>query len=467
VKRWVRRLLPASMYGRMVTILIAGSLLAQVATSTVWFDVRNIQSLEIPTRLVATHLADIVRVAEREPERVDHLTALLRAPGFEVRVNAAPTHPDVPLDVDSQAAENLLRTVLEEKTGKPQTFQLLRLELLDEDDHKAGLPVLLSARSTVGRFLVDLRLPDGRWLLVDAQEGQGWSDDEPWSLVLDYVLRIYLLRLLLVLVVAVVAVHLAIVPLKRLATAARALGQNILQPPLPERGPSEVREASAAFNAMQRQLADHLAQRTRFLAAVSHDLRAPLTRMRLRTEGVSDPAIKGKLQQDLEHMRQLVDATLEFITSGETREPRRCIDLSALLTSLQADFTDQGSQVSLNGPASALVSGYARSLHRCLHNLIENAIRYAGHAEVSLTRHGTLWRVSVADRGPGIREADLPRVTEPFLRLDAARTGEGYGLGLSIAEAVAKAHGGALSLRNREGGGLEAQVDIPAAESHP
>ncbi|WP_329611013.1 hypothetical protein [Pseudomonas sp. KNUC1026] len=150
MKRWWVRCVPRSLYGRMVVVMVLGTVGAQTITSTVWYDVRHTQSLEIPTRLVATHLADLVRVAEQEPDQVDHLSELLRAPGFEVRVNASATHPDVPLDVDSQAAEDLLRTVLKEKTGKAQTFQLLRLELLDQNDHKAGLPVLLSARADVG-----------------------------------------------------------------------------------------------------------------------------------------------------------------------------------------------------------------------------------------------------------------------------------------------------------------------------
>lgn len=463
MKRWLLKLLPRSLYGRMVAILVGGTLLAQAATSTVWFDVRHIQSLEIPTRLVATHLADIVRVAEQSPADVDHLSALLRSPGFEVSVNASPTHPDVPLDVDSQAAEDLLRSVLREKTGKAQTFQLLRLELLDRHNRKAGLTALLSARPTTGRFLIDLRLPDGRWLLVDAKESQGWSSHAPWYLVADYVLRIYLLRILLVLAVTLVAVRLAIAPLKRLADAARALGADILQPPLPDRGPSEVREASAAFNAMQRQLAENLSERTRFIAAVSHDLRSPLTRLRLRTEQVADEALRTQLQQDLEHMRQLVDTTLDFISSGHTREPRQRIDLDALLMSLQADFTDMGAQVIVTGKSATPVSGYARPLHRCLENLIDNAVRYGGSAEVAVEHQPHLWRVTVADRGPGIAEAELPRVTEPFLRLDPARHSEGFGLGLSIAEAVAKVHGGNLALRNREGGGLEAVLEVPVA----
>jgi signal transduction histidine kinase len=461
VKRLLRWLVPRSLYGRMVAILIGGTLLAQAATSTVWFDVRHIQSLEIPARLVATHLADIVRVAESSPADVDHLSELLRSPGFEVSVNASPTHPDVPLDVDSQAAEDLLRSVLREKTGKAQTFQLLRLELLDRHNRKAGLTALLSAQPTMGRFLIDLRLPDGRWLLVDAEESQGWSPHAPWYLVADYVLRIYLLRILLVLAVTLVAVRLAIAPLKRLADAARALGADISQPPLPDHGPSEVREASAAFNAMQRQLVENLSERTRFIAAVSHDLRSPLTRLRLRTEHVADPGLRTLLQHDLEHMRQLVDTTLEFISSGETREPRQRIDLNALLMSLQADFTDMGAEVSVTGRASAPVLGYARTLHRCLENLVDNAVRYGGSAQVSVEPRQGGWRVTVADRGPGIADAQLTRVTEPFLRLDSARHTEGYGLGLSIAQAVAKAHGGELTLRNREGGGLEALLDLP------
>ncbi|WP_397453992.1 ATP-binding protein [Pseudomonas sp. NA-150] len=438
-------------------------LAAQIATSSIWFDVRYSQALEIPARVIATHLADLVRVAERDPQQLPRMVELLDSPNFQLSIRDTSRSTTDVVDADRQSTQRLLEQVLSDKLGHAQPLSLLQLALLDDQGKAAGLPALLSARPTVGQFLIELRLPDGRWLSVDAREQQGWSSRGPWDLILDYVLRIYLLRIAVVVILALVAVRLAIRPLNQLTEAARQLGQNIQRPPLSLSGPSEVRRAAEAFNVMQQRLIANIAERTRFLAAISHDLRSPITRMRLRTELLAETAIKDHLRRDLEHMEQMVVSTLDFASSSEVTEPRDNIDINALLRSLQADLQDMGESMQLSGQANAPLPGYARSLKRCVQNLVENGVRYGGRVEVWVEDTPDLLCIRICDQGPGIAQDLLDKVLEPFYRVDPSRnTGTGgYGLGLSIAHAVVMAHGGRLLLSNRQTGGLEAMLEFP------
>ena len=273
-------------------------------------------------------------------------------------------------------------------------------------------------------------------------------------------MRIYLLRVLVLVLIALVAVRLAIRPLNALAKAAEALGRDIQRPPLSVDGPTEVRRAAQAFNAMQQRLIANIAERTRFLAAISHDLRSPITRLRLRTEMLEDNRTKERFRSDLEEMEQMVASTLDFVSSGEINEARQNIDINALLQSLQADLQDVGENVVIEGRAKHPLPGYARSLKRCVQNLLENAVRYGRDVTVRVEDQADSLTIIISDRGPGIPQAQLEQVMEPFYRVEGSRNAEtgGYGLGLSIAHTIAKAHDGRLSLRNREGGGLEVEL---------
>ena len=271
------RLLPRSLFGRLVLILVSGMLAAQALTSSIWYDRRHGQVLEIPARLIATRLADVVRLVHSDPRQADQLIQLLNAPHFRLTLSDQASATPSSLTDSDRATERLLKKVLSEKTGYAQTLILLRLSLVDGEGQTAGLSTLLGSKPVVGQFLIDLRLPDGRWLQVDASEEQGWTSTSPLDLLFDYVMRIYLLRVLVLVVIALVAVRLAIRPLNALAKAAEALGRDIQRPPLSEDGPTEVRRAAQAFNAMQQRLIANIAERTRFLAAISHDLRSPPT----------------------------------------------------------------------------------------------------------------------------------------------------------------------------------------------
>ncbi|HWT35851.1 MAG TPA: ATP-binding protein [Paraburkholderia sp.] len=234
----------------------------------------------------------------------------------------------------------------------------------------------------------------------------------------------------------------------------------IYRPPLPVGGPLEVRRAAQSFNSMQRQLTASFAERARFLTAVSHDLRSPLTRLRLRTEMLPDAQWRERLRGDLDEMDAMVRATLDAVQGIEVTEARRDIDLDSMLEGLAEDAREAGHRVTVEGRAERPVAGYPRNLKRCLQNLLDNAIRYGGDASIHVTGDARAVCVAIRDNGPGIPdEATLARVFEPYFR--GSTVSGGTGLGLTIAQSIAATHGGTLTLRNRTTGGLEAALVLP------
>jgi signal transduction histidine kinase len=214
---------------------------------------------------------------------------------------------------------------------------------------------------------------------------------------------------------------------------------------------------------MQARLSRYLRDRTRILAAMSHDLKTPITRLRLRTELLDDPQVRQKFSKDLEEMEAMVGATLDFMRGVENEERVQRVDVMALLESLQADARELGGRVEIEGTTSAPYEGRPQALKRCLTNLIDNAVKYGKSAQVALDDDPAHLRICVRDEGPGIPEAELGHVFEPFHRLESSRSRDsgGTGLGLSIARNIAELHGGTLVLRNLPGGGLEAILTLP------
>jgi signal transduction histidine kinase len=272
------------------------------------------------------------------------------------------------------------------------------------------------------------------------------------------------LAVLLVAVVALslVAVRWATRPLNVLADAADELGRNIDRPPLEEKGPLEVARAARAFNTMQARLAGYIRDRTRVLAAMSHDLKTPITRLRLRSELLGDPQLKEKFTKDLDEMESMVGATLDFLRGLENREPVKPVDVMALLESLQADMRETGGDVQITGPALKPYPGKPQALKRCLANLLENAVKYGKSALAVVDDNETRLEIRIQDEGPGLPPSELEKVFEPFYRVEGSRSRDtgGTGLGLIIAKSVAEAHGGSLVLRNRAEGGLEAVLAL-------
>jgi signal transduction histidine kinase len=253
-------------------------------------------------------------------------------------------------------------------------------------------------------------------------------------------------------------------PVQQLASSAGRLAHDVHAAPLDEAaGPVEAREAARAFNHMQQRIQTQLAQQARFLAAVSHDLRTPLTRMSMRIEQLDEGEARYRLRQDLVEMNGLIDATLYYLRERDgAAGPRQRVDIEALLQAIVDDASELGQAVTLAGHATPL-RAYPSELRRALVNLVENAHRYGGGADIVLAEEGEGVVIEVCDNGPGIPPAELTRVLEPFYRLEPSRsraTG-GVGMGLSIAADVVARHGGELVLANRPEGGLRARVVLP------
>ncbi|WP_285414290.1 HAMP domain-containing sensor histidine kinase [Pseudomonas sp. lyk4-40-TSB-59a] len=305
-------------------------------------------------------------------------------------------------------------------------------------------------------FQGHLRLSDGSPVTIDVRPSM--VPLSPWLPV------VLLGQLALMLACTWLAVRIAIRPLTRLANAVETLDPNAHPINLDEKGPNEVAYAARAFNSMQARIAAYLKERMQLLAAISHDLQTPITRMKLRAEFMDDSAEKDKLWNDLGEMEHLVREGVAYARSihGSTEESRRT-NLDSFLDSLVFDYQDMGKEVQLSGKSEAVIDTRPHALRRVLVNLTDNALKFAGAAELLIQRDRNGLSIKVMDRGPGIAEEELAQVMEPFYRVENSRnrsTG-GTGLGLAIAQQLALALGGSLTLSNRDGGGLCAELKLP------
>ena len=255
-------------------------------------------------------------------------------------------------------------------------------------------------------------------------------------------------------------------PMRRLAEAARELGRDIHRAPLKEEGTRECIATTRVFNQMQIQMRQQLAQRDQFVAAVSHDLRTPLTRLALRAESLQDPQERHNFGKDIVEMDAMIRATLDYLRGAADPESFVLLDVGSLVSSLACDCQDVGQDVQVVGVATAApVLAQASSLRRCIGNLVENAVRYGVRARITLTDSDDALHIAVADDGPGIAESELDKVLAPFYRLESSRNrnsgGVGLGLGLATASDIAQRHAGTLQLGNGPAGGLVATVTLP------
>lgn len=260
-----------------------------------------------------------------------------------------------------------------------------------------------------------------------------------------------------------IAVRLTTRPLSRLAAAARAIGEDPNRPPLDALGPSEVALAAHAFNQMQERIRDHVSERTRILAAISHDLQTPITRLRLRAELVDDDSLRGRIQSDLDAMQALVREGLDYARSLDSAEPTQPVDVDSLIAALCEDAHDMGWEVLVEGRAGIPCLCQPTALKRSLWNLIDNGVKFGTRVEVSVSRADGTLTIRIRDHGPGLPDAEHDKVFEPFYRTEQSRNREtgGTGLGLTIARNLLRRQGGDVRLANANDGGLVAEVTIP------
>ena len=251
-------------------------------------------------------------------------------------------------------------------------------------------------------------------------------------------------------------------PLSQLAASASEAARGGAASRVPEEGPDDIRRAAHAFNAMTDQVTRTLASQRQLLSAVGHDLRTPITAMRINTEFVEDPEIRERLETNIEELQELTEAVLSAARGVGWGQMRK-IDLAALVESLCSDLDEMGEPVSWQTHDAAPFSCRPNEIRRALRNLIENAIAYGKRARVAMQEFAESYEIVVEDDGPGIPEAERVRVFEPFVRLEASRSAEtgGSGLGLTLVKAIAEGHGGAIMLENRSEGGLRARLSLP------
>lgn len=352
---------------------------------------------------------------------------------------------DEDVDVD---APNLAVSVLSIKL--PGAWDMLLPSSSSKRDLMAEYPQTYHAQ-------VAIRLEDGSWVAFD--------DTAPrYTLPSQLPLTAFISALLVSTLLSIIAVYRIVRPLRRLAQAADTFGHDIHDTPdLPETGPREVREAAQAFNRMQSRIRQFVDERSRTLAALSHDLRTPLTRLRLRVEQLA-PETRPAFQKDMDELQQLTDASIDLARGYSSSESLAPVDMASLLESMMEDRRDMGHDVSIVDEARLLAAPplLARplSLKRCLNNLLDNAIRYGNKARLDIEDSPTCLAVLISDTGPGIPEEYLEKVFDPFFRLEPSRnrsTG-GCGLGLATARSMARQHGGDIVLANQTQGGLLVRV---------
>ena len=302
---------------------------------------------------------------------------------------------------------------------------------------------------------VNVGLPGGDALVFRVAQGRR-GPLLPRNLVLNL-----LLLTIITAIVLYVAARSITRPLSELARAADAVGRDVRQPPLKEQGTRELREAARAMNTMQDRMQRYLDSRTRVLAAMSHDLKTPLTRLRLRVETLEDAEARVRFGRDLDEMEGMVRGALSHLKGLTDDEAVASIDINQLLATLQSEFKELGAQVAVRGRAARQFVGKPQALKRCLTNLISNAINFGTRATI-LVEDGAALVLRIRDEGPGLPPQELERVFEPFYRVESSRNRDtgGTGLGLCIARDVAQALGGSLVLRNLPERGLEAVLSF-------
>ena len=302
-----------------------------------------------------------------------------------------------------------------------------------------------------------MQLSDRSWLVFSVpQRIWGLPELQRWAVWIAFLI-------LSTATVCAIATRRFVRPVEQLAAAVRRFGVDPQAPPLAESGPQEFRDVIRAFNTMQAQIQKFVTYRTMMLAAISHDLRTPLTRVRLRGELIDDEIQQARLFRDVDEMQTMVDGALACFRGDANEEATTSFDLAGVLQTIANDYADQGIAIGYMGAAHAVYCGRPFGLKRAFTNLIDNAVKYATPPEIELCCHERSVTVAVRDRGPGIPPEALPRVFVPFFRVDRSRnraTG-GVGLGLTAAQAIVTAHGGDITLCNRSTGGLEALVTLP------
>lgn len=459
------KLRPRTLFGQIALALFGVLLAVQVAGMLLLLDDRGRLNYKLLAEYSAQRMAGIAAILDKAPpeERPQLVRALSVLP-TRVRLDI----PWASSDIDQSQDAKVFMDEAQGQLPEPLPIQMLSLERIDplvidihSPRHPFSLHFPIGQKLFARTYVAQIRLHDGTVVTVNHMLPVP-STNLP--------LRLTILLLVLGLTTAILsiwAVRRLTRPLADFAHAAEGLAHNLNQPPLRENGPEEIRQVALAFNAMQEDIRRLVDTRAQALSAVSHDLRLPITRMRLRLESGVPEEIRGKLQHDLVEMDTMIAHTLDFLRAGSDTEALVAVSMDALLDSVIEDMEELGAQIERSGKCRSPIQARPHALRRCIANILDNARFYGkGIIHIAVCDNVKNITISIRDNGPGIPEAELKKVFEPYFRLDASRarhTG-GTGLGLPIAKAIAENHGGNLLLESRAGEGVTATIILPRNE---
>ncbi|MDR3535443.1 MAG: ATP-binding protein [Acetobacteraceae bacterium] len=447
----------------MVVILLAGLMVSYLVGTWINASDRAQAARAIGGYAATQRIANLARLIDEAPEAWrDRIVAAASDP--TLRVSLSSSQPPATVGETPDAADLLIRDYLAEQLPAAMAARLYVAVsgATGQQFARPGHPMPMMGpwmhRAVGWRSLqAAIQLSDGQWLtFLAALPNTGPSISWQFTIAMA-------IMALIVVLASVWAVRRVTAPLGVLARAAERLGRDVNAPPVAEAGTREMRLAAHSFNEMQGRLQRLLENRTRMLAALSHDLRTPLTLLRLRTEGLHEGDERDRMLATIGELDAMIEATLKFARNEATAEPWRRTDMAALLASAVDDMADAGLPVTMEAAEPVVLECQPAALRRAISNLLDNAIKYGRSAHTRIATSPAAISIVIDDEGPGIPDADLRRVFEPFYRLEQSRSREtgGTGLGLSIALSVVQAHGGQITLINRPEGGLRATLSLP------
>jgi len=471
----MNRFLPKSLFGQMLVIMLLGLIVSYAIGAWIYSTDREAAVREVGGLAAAHRIANLARLVEAAPaDWRERIVATLSDRTF--RVALSDQKPDFTARGDNGPVAEAIAAYLSDRleldsSRKPVVVASESARLLPGSGPFVDHPPMMMMRGPGGMMggwtmhgwaelvalAVAIPLSSGQWLSFN----MALPEHVP---SFSYQLIASMLVATSVLIaVAVLAAKRVTAPLRTLAQAAQRLGKDVNAPPIPEMGTIETRQASRAFNEMQVRLRELIGNRMRLLAAISHDLRTPLTLLRLRTEDAVDSEDKERMLATITEMDAMVNAILQYTRDEMTTEPVRRTDLTALIQSVVDDMADAGMDVVFDPAPPVLVDCRSSAIKRAITNLVDNAVKYGHKARVTLRVRAKLAEITVEDEGPGIPEQELARVFQPFYRVEESRNREsgGVGLGLAIAQSLVQKNNGTLSLQNRPAGGLRAQILLP------
>ncbi|MFI8737023.1 ATP-binding protein [Ectopseudomonas toyotomiensis] len=471
-----RRWLPRSLLGRMLLLTLLAILAAQTLSSVIWLSqlrATQLEGLVTTARSLAHSMSASVRYFRSLPVNYRPLVLdQLRSMGgtrFVVSLNDRPLQMKLlPTTPRKQVVTESVTEVLRQALGSAADISVTFVSPDDLRIFNGGLKLDELPRSWAHYALTlepvnppvlvtQIQLAPGEWLYIASLLPEPYTSLEEPILPTQQLWFILLTTAFLLLFIGLL-VHLQSRPLKRLARTARHMSLGAEVEPVAEGGGREVVEVARAFNAMRERISRYLTERSQLFSAISHDLRTPITRLRLRVELLDDESLQSKFGRDLDDLELLVKGALQCVKDTDIHENIEPVDLNHLLHGLTEPYLGSG-RVTLDGAARDLYPGKPLALRRCIGNLLDNALKYGERAHLHIEDDAEAFVLHVDDEGPGVPEQKLEQVFEPHFRLASQQ--QGYGMGLGIARNLAHSHGGELSLRNLRDGGLRVTLWLP------